>query len=240
MSFPLCGEDLAASTFDLPALKMNAFDFPFTSVWHLSNTSAQFHFFQGVPLYTACVCAPAIILKCGKVTGPTNSQTLTELKFGNTTNSFRLACKSHFLNQNFPYKVLTKTVFRWWHSPIQEASHRQQGWKHAQGTFFLFSHLSQSEKKAHRLENSTSSESSNSVYQVSVQIIAVKMFNLLAMKMLSWHWFWSYMLLNISWCFCSWAIVWNARACSEAGWDESLQGACVNTAVKKAASSHRL
>lgn len=51
--------------------------------------------------------------------------------------------------------------------------------------FFLFSHLSQSEKKVHSLENLASSESSNSIYQVLVQIIAVKMFNLLAMNILS-------------------------------------------------------
>lgn len=111
--FPLCGEDLAARTFDIRALKMNVFDFPFTSVWHLSNTSAQFHFSQGVPLYTACVYVPAIILKHGKVTGPTNAQTLTELTFGNIKNSFSLVCKSHFLNWIFPYNVLTNTVFLW-------------------------------------------------------------------------------------------------------------------------------
>lgn len=137
MSFPLCGEASAASTFDIPALKMNVLGFPFISVWHISNISAPFHFFQGVPLYTACVCVPAIILKCGKVTGPINSQTTTELKFGNTKNSFRLACKSHFLNWIFPYKVLTKTLFLWWHSSIQEPRHREQGWKHAQATFFF-------------------------------------------------------------------------------------------------------
>lgn len=109
MSFSLCGEAPAASTFDIPVLEMNVLDFPFISAWHLSNISAPFHlfFFQGVTLYTACVCVPATILKCGKVTGPTNSQTSTEMKFGNTNNSFSLACKSHFLNWIFPYKFLT-------------------------------------------------------------------------------------------------------------------------------------
>lgn len=137
MSFPLCGEALAAITFDIPPLKMNVFDFPFTSVWHLSNISAQFHFFQGMPLYTACVCVPTIILKRGKITAPTNSQTFTELKFGNTNNSFNLACKSHFLNWVFQYKVLSKTVFLWWQSSIQGPCHREQGWKHPQSTFFF-------------------------------------------------------------------------------------------------------
>lgn len=51
MSFPLCGEASAASTFDIPALKMNVLDFPFISVWHPSNTSAPFHFF-----FRECIC----------------------------------------------------------------------------------------------------------------------------------------------------------------------------------------
>lgn len=200
----------------------------------------NFFFFQGMPLYTACMCVPAITLKCGKATGPTNSQNFhwTEiwkheefLQCGLQISLFELALSiqsSH--HDSFSLVTLIRS-----RAPSQRA-----GMKTCISYFFLFSHLSQSEKEVHRLENLASSESSNAVYQVLVQIIAVKMFNLLAMKMLSWHWFWSCMLLNISWYFCSWAIGWNARACSDAGWDESLQGACVNTAVKKAASSHRL
>lgn len=49
MSFPLCGEASAVSTFDIPALKMNVFDFLFIWVWHLSNISAQF-------LFRECLC----------------------------------------------------------------------------------------------------------------------------------------------------------------------------------------
>lgn len=74
LSSPLCGEDWVASTFGITALKIKVFDFLFISVWDLSNISAQFLFFQGMPLYTACMCVPAITLKCGKATGPTNSQ----------------------------------------------------------------------------------------------------------------------------------------------------------------------
>lgn len=43
-------------------------DFPFLSVWHLSEILAQLYFFQRVPLHTACMCVPAITLKYGEVT----------------------------------------------------------------------------------------------------------------------------------------------------------------------------
>lgn len=199
--------------------------------------------FQRVPLHTACVCVPAISLKYGKghlPTGPINSQAFTELEFGNSMYSFSVDCKSHSLNWIFLCKVLAKSLF--FSGDIQPFKSHVKESRDKNMKKWLLSFLSSGcqGRRVHSLENLCSSESSSAIYPVLFQIISMKIFSLLAMKMLSWHWFWSYMVLNTSWCFCSWAIGCNARAWSDAGWDESLQGACINIAVKKAASSHQL
>lgn len=204
----------------------------FISLVPFRDTGSILVFFQRVPLHTAymCSCYHSEIRRGHLLPGPTNSQAFTGLEFGDMMYFFCVAYKSHFLNWIFPHKIpshcFSDDIRLFKSHIIGIRDENMQKW------LFFFSLISPRQRKRFT-HNLSSSESSSAIYQVLVQIISVNMFNLLAMKMLSWHWFWSYMLLNKSWCFCSWAIGWNARACSDTGWDESLQGACVNIAVKK-------
>lgn len=131
-----------------------------------------------------CSCYHSQVWGSHSLPGPANPQACTELEFGNTMYSFSVACKSHFLNWIFIHKVLNKSLFFLMRVSHSRATLKITEMETCKKCYFISSHLSQSEKKVHRLENLSSSETSRAIYQVLVQIISVNVFSWLAMKML--------------------------------------------------------
>lgn len=181
-----------------------------------------------------CSCYHSQIRRSHSLSGPTNPQAFTELEFGNTMYSFSVTCKSYFLNWVFLHKVLNKSLFfsddcRPFKSHLTDSRDGNM----QKVLFHFLSSVPVREEGSQVGEFVFVRDLQGYLSSFSPNNTCKHLFSWLAMKMLIWHWFWSYMLLNESWCFCSWAMGWNARACSDAGWDESCHGACVSIAVKK-------